>query len=102
MTFSLNLSEIDQWQVVDITNILKTHNDFSLFKMSDKAALNLLNPVYIHEYIQYGYYANAVAMLMIFPLMISYIEFSESHTFELLAHKLQELYLNDLDSQGAV
>ncbi|CAL5984349.1 Hypothetical_protein [Hexamita inflata] len=66
--------------------------------------LNLMNPVYIHEYIQYGYYANAIAMLIIFPLTISYIEFCEKSTFELLilARKLLELYLNDLDVKGAV
>ncbi|CAL6004066.1 Hypothetical_protein [Hexamita inflata] len=112
MTFSLDLSTISQWQVVDITLLKKLpvfvredcFNQNEYFKMSDKASINLLNPAHIHEYIQFGYYANAVAELMIFPLFISYINFDESKCYELchLARKLQQRYLADLDQPGAV
>ena len=71
--------------------------------MSDKAGINLLNPAFIHEYIEYGNYANALAILFIFPLFISYIEFSEHDSYELLlfARKLLELYIDDLLCYGA-
>ncbi|CAL6116754.1 Hypothetical_protein [Hexamita inflata] len=89
MSFSLDLRAIDKWQIVDIF-LLKgmpvdirqdCFNQNQYFRMSDKASLNLLNPALIHDYIEYGHYANAVAGLMLFPLFISYINYDEQKSY---------------------
>ncbi|CAL5997321.1 Hypothetical_protein [Hexamita inflata] len=99
LTFNLQLShnQIHLFITINSTFCLYTlsYNNFTI-KISDTFEPQQLN-------IQCGYYANVLAEL-IFPLFISYIDFEESKCYELvyLARKLQQLYLNDLDSLGAV
>lgn len=55
MTYSQDKGAIDNWYIIDVRVLMKTELDIDkdcfnenyIFKMSDKAALNLLNPAYI-------------------------------------------------------